>query len=67
VAGCSAWRARLSGCLVADPEVPPEVINEITEALNPTDSNNHQYNDATGTLSSFSTAGVIDQTGRSSR
>jgi cytochrome c peroxidase len=51
----------LAGCLVAEPE--PEVTKESTEALNATDSNNHQYNDATGTASSFSTAGVIDQTG----
>ncbi len=35
----------------------------VEEALNATDSNNHQYNDATGTASTYSTAGVIQQTG----
>jgi len=31
--------------------------------LNPTDSNSHQYDDVTGTASTYSTAGVIVQTG----
>ena len=48
-----------SGCLAGG----PEATGEVTEALNPTDSVNHQYNDPTGTASSYSTAGVIDQTG----
>ena len=47
------------GCLDED----PQSTGEIVEALNPTDSNNHQYTDATGTVSSYSTAGAIDQTG----
>jgi hypothetical protein len=49
----------ISGCL----EAGPESTGQTTEELNPTDSNSHQYTDTTGTLSSFSTAGVIDQTG----
>jgi cytochrome c peroxidase len=50
----------VAGCTV-DLPTPGEAVVE--EALNPTDSNNHQYNDATGTASTFSTAGVIVQTG----
>jgi hypothetical protein len=49
----------VAGCLSEDPESTAETV----QALNPTDSNNHQYNDVSGTSSSFSTAGVIDQTG----
>jgi hypothetical protein len=52
--------AVLSSCALDDPG-PGEVVVE--QMLNPTDSNNHQYDDATGTASTFSTAGVIIQTG----
>jgi len=47
------------GCLAGG----ADATGEVTEALNPTDSVNHQYTDVTGTASSYSTAGVIDQTG----
>lgn len=49
----------LAGCVVEEPEQASSAI----QALNPTDSNNHQYNDTSGTSSSYSTAGFIDQTG----
>jgi cytochrome c peroxidase len=49
----------LVGCLVEE----PEAASTVAQALNPTDSNNHQYNDTSGTSSSYSTAGFIDQTG----
>jgi len=48
-----------TGCLVDGADVAGETV----QALNPTDSNNHQYADTTGTSSTFSTAGVIVQTG----
>jgi len=56
--GClgAVW---FTACLAED----VESTLETTQALNPTDSNNHQYADTTGTVSTYSTAGVIDQTG----
>jgi cytochrome c peroxidase len=50
----------LAGCAL---ELPDSGQAFVEQALNPTDSNDHQYNDATGTLSTHSTAGVITQTG----
>jgi cytochrome c peroxidase len=50
----------LASCAVEDFD-PGEV--GVEQALNPTDSNNHQYDDATGTSSTYSTAGMIIQTG----
>jgi len=49
----------LASCAIDAPS--QEAVVE--EALNATDSNNHQYNDVTGTSSTYSTAGVIQQTG----
>jgi hypothetical protein len=50
----------LCGCALGQPS-PDD--SPIEQALNATDSNNHQYDDATGTVSTFSTAGIIVQTG----
>lgn len=52
--------ALLASCVIEQPSAD-EVFVE--QQLNPTDSNSHQYDDATGTASTFSTAGVIIQTG----
>jgi hypothetical protein len=51
----------MSGCLV-DEAAPPDE-GELEAELNPTDSNNHQYNNGNGTSSSYSTAGVVVLTG----
>jgi hypothetical protein len=57
VAGLTA--TTMSACVAVD----GELTQDTAQALNPTDSNNHQYNDSSGTVSSYSTVGFIDQTG----
>jgi hypothetical protein len=49
--------------LPAPGEVVTQAVESADEASNSSDSNNHQYVDATGTSSSFSTAGLIMLTG----
>lgn len=39
-----------------------EAVEHVEEELNPTDSNEHQYDDPTGTFSTYSTAGVVHLT-----
>lgn len=56
----------LASCTI-DPSAPEETftqsLDSVGEASNPTDSNNHQYVDTTGTSSTYSTAGFIALTG----
>ena len=49
------------GCALEEPSDSGALV--VQQALNATDSNDHQYDDTTGTLSTHSTAGVIIQTG----